>query len=82
MSRLEKIFLDFSEQKGSTSKFKFKRDFSTFIDFLQEKSNLGFKTELKLKLLTTAQLSEVLVFNLPFFPDKLLYKNAFIEDWP
>ena len=48
ISRLEKNFLDFSEQKGSTSKFKFKRDFSTFIDFLQEKSNLGFKTELKL----------------------------------
>ena len=40
ISRLEKIS-DFSEQEVSTSRFKFKRDFSTFLDYSEEKSNLG-----------------------------------------
>ena len=49
-----KNILDFSEQKVDTSRFKLKRHFSTFLDFLEEKSNLGLKTELELKLPTTA----------------------------
>ena len=40
------------------------------------------KTELELKLLTTAQHSEVLIFGLLFFSAKLLFKNTFIENWP
>ena len=41
--RLEKMFSDFSEQEVGTSRFKFKRDFSTILDFSEEKSNLVFK---------------------------------------
>ena len=81
ISRLEEIS-DFSYQEVVTSRFKLKRDFSTFLDFSEEKSNLGLKTELELKLLTIAQLPEVFIFNLPLFSDKLLFKNTFIEDWP
>ena len=81
ISRLEEIFSDFSEQQVSTSRFKLKRDFSTFLDFSEEKSNLGLQTELELKLLTTAKLSEAFIFNVPFFSGKLLFKNVFIEDW-
>ena len=65
-----------------TSRFILKRDFSKFLDFPEEKSNFGFKTELELTLLTTAQLSEVSILNLPLFSGKRLSKNAFIEDWP
>ena len=61
---------------------RFKREFSIFLDFSKEKSNLGLKTELELKLLITAQLSEVFIFKLPLFSGKLSFKNAFIEDWP
>ena len=82
ISRLEEIFSDFSEQEESTSRFKLKRDFSTFLDFSEEKSNLGLQTEQELKLLTTAQLSELFIFNVPFFPGKRLFKNVFIENWP
>ena len=37
ISRLGKIFSDLSEQEVSTSRFKFKKDFSTFLDFSEEK---------------------------------------------
>ena len=67
---------DFSEQEVGTSTFVLKRDFS------EEKSKLGRKTELQLKVLITAQLSEVFIFNLILFLRRLLLKNAFIEDWP
>ena len=43
-----------SEQEVGASRFLLKREFTTFLDFTEEKSNLGLKTELELKLLTTA----------------------------
>lgn len=32
--------------------------------------------------LTTADILEVFIFNLPLFPGKLVFKTDFIEDWP
>ena len=58
ISRLDfSIFSDFSKQEVGTSRFEFKRNFSTFLYFSEEKSNLELKTELELKLLATAQFS-------------------------
>ena len=48
------IRAEFSEQEIGTSRSKLASDFPTFLDLLEEKSNLGQTIELELKLLTTA----------------------------
>ena len=75
ISRLQEIFSDFSEQEVGPSRFNLKIDVSTFLDFSGEKSNLRLETKIELKLLTTAQISEVFIFNLPLFSGKLLCKK-------
>ena len=80
ISRLEGILSDSPDQKVFTSRLILKRDFSTFLEFSEGKSNLGLKTELELKLLTAEQLSEVFILYLPLFSRKIAFKNAFIED--
>ena len=73
--------LEFQDWKESSDQ-EVEGDFSTFLDFSQEKSNLRLKTELELKLVTAAQLLEVFIFNFPLFSRKRFIKNAFMKDCP
>ena len=68
ISKLEEIFLDFSEQELGNSRFLLKREFSTFLNF----SELNYNWKV----------SQQHSFQKYSYSTYLLFKNAFTEDWP